>query len=62
MERIDGEYEFVPIGDGSGCEVSYYLSIDLLVPLPGFVKRRAEAKVLHTAIDDLKKRVESTSS
>lgn len=59
MERIDGEYEFVPIGDGSRCEVRYYVSIDMLVPLPGFVKRRAEAKILHTAMDDLKKRVES---
>ena len=61
MERIDGEYEFVPIGDGSACEVRYYVSVDMLVPLPGFVKRRAEAKILHTALDDLKKRVESAS-
>lgn len=60
MERIDGEYEFVPIDGGSRCEVRYYVSIDMLVPLPGFVKRRAEAKILHTAMDDLKKRVEST--
>ena len=61
MERIDGEYEFVPVGDGSLCEVRYYVSVDMLVPLPGFVKRRAEAKILHTAMDDLKKRVESAS-
>lgn len=60
MERIDGEYEFVPLNDGTGCEVSYYVSVDMLVPLPGFVKRRAEAKLLHTALDDLKLRVEST--
>lgn len=60
MERIDGEYEFVPLGEGSRCEVSYYVSVDMLVPLPGFVKRRAEAKLLHTALDDLKQRVEST--
>ncbi|MFT7476223.1 MAG: ribosome-associated toxin RatA of RatAB toxin-antitoxin module [Verrucomicrobiales bacterium] len=61
MQRIDGEYEFVPIGDGTQCEVRYYVSVDMLVPLPGFVKRRAEAKILHTAMDDLKKRVESAS-
>jgi hypothetical protein len=60
MERIDGEYEFVSIADGAGCEVSYYVSVDMLVPLPGFVKRRAEAKLLHSALDDLKQRVEST--
>jgi ribosome-associated toxin RatA of RatAB toxin-antitoxin module len=61
MQRIDGEYEFAPIGDGTRCEVRYYVSVDMLVPLPGFVKRRAEAKILHTAMDDLKKRVESAS-
>jgi len=59
IERIDGEYEFVAVEDGSRCEVLYYVSIDMLVPLPGFVKRRAESKILHTAIDDLKLRVES---
>ena len=61
MERIDGEYEFVSVGDGSRCEGLYFVSIDMLVPLPGFVKRRAEAKILHTAMDDLKKRVESAA-
>jgi len=59
MERIDGEYEFVPQNDWASCEVRYYVSVDMLVPLPGFVKRRAEAKILHTALDDLKKRIES---
>ncbi len=58
MERIDGEYEFVALDDGR-CEVRYYVSVDMLVPLPGFVKRRAEAKILHTALTDLKQRVES---
>jgi hypothetical protein len=29
------------------------------VPLPGFVRRRAEAKIIHTALDDLKQRAES---
>ncbi len=62
MERIDGEYEFVPVGDGSTCEVNYYVSVDMLVPLPGFVKRRAEAKLLHTALEDLKQRVESSGA
>ena len=61
MERIDGEYEFVPIDDGTRCEVRYYVSVDMLVPLPGFVKRRAEAKILHTAMEDLKARVESVA-
>lgn len=62
LERIDGEYEFVPLREGAGCEVRYFVSVDMLVPLPGFVKRRAEAKILHTALDDLKTRVESTTT
>ena len=62
MERIDGEYEFVGIDDGTRCEVRYYVSVDMLVPLPGFVKRRAEAKILHSAMEDLKARVESVST
>ena len=61
-ERIDGEYEFLPLGDGSRCEARYFVSIDLLLPLPAFVKRRAEAKLLHTALENLKQRVESISA
>lgn len=61
MQRIDGEYEFVALGDGSRTEARYYVAIDLLIPLPAFVKRRAEAKLLHTALEDLKQRVESIS-
>lgn len=61
LERIDGEYEFVPLNGGTSCEVAYYVSVEMRVELPGFVKRRAEAKILHSALDDLKKRVESAA-
>ena len=40
-------------------EVVYHLEVDLVVPLPGFVKRRAEAKIIRTALPELKARVES---
>ena len=30
--------------------VTYHLEVDLLVPLPGFVKRRAEARIMTTAL------------
>jgi len=30
--------------------------------LPGFVKRRLEAKIVHAAIDDLKGRIESLAA
>jgi ribosome-associated toxin RatA of RatAB toxin-antitoxin module len=60
MHRLDGEYEFAPIDDDpEATEVTYELSVDLVVPLPGFVKRRAEARIMHTALDELKTAVES---
>jgi ribosome-associated toxin RatA of RatAB toxin-antitoxin module len=60
MHRLDGEYEFAPAADDPGStEVTYYLSIDLAVPLPGFVKRRGEARIMHTALGELKAAVEA---
>ena len=56
--RLDGAYRFAPSGEGE-TEVTYRLAVDLRVPIPGFVKRRAEGHILHAAIRDLKKRVES---
>jgi ribosome-associated toxin RatA of RatAB toxin-antitoxin module len=56
MSRIDGAYHFTPAGD-SGTEVRYDLSIELVVPLPGFVKRRAEVRILNT-VRELKARAE----
>lgn len=58
--RLDGEYEFLPVaGDPSSTEVVYHLAVDLSVPLPGFVKRRAEARIMRTAISDFTAFVES---
>jgi ribosome-associated toxin RatA of RatAB toxin-antitoxin module len=56
--RLDGRYEFRPTSDG-GTEVIYSLAVELRVPIPGFVKRRAEGHILHAAVRDLKTRVES---
>jgi uncharacterized membrane protein len=58
--KLDGVYEFAPHPDDPGStEVAYTLEVDLVVPLPGFVKRRAEAKILRTALPELRARVES---
>lgn len=56
--RLDGTYAFEPTGEGE-TEVTYHLDVELRVPLPGFVKRRAEGRIIHTALKDLKARVES---
>src|SRR4029078_12984616 len=57
MRTIDGAYHFAATSDG-GTEVRYDLIIDLVVPLPGFVKRRAEVRILNT-VRELKGRAES---
>ena len=57
MRTIDGAYHFSATSDG-GTEVRYDLIIDLVVPLPGFVKRRAEVRILNT-VRELKVRAES---
>jgi ribosome-associated toxin RatA of RatAB toxin-antitoxin module len=58
MRKLDGEYRLEPAGDGT--HVTYELEVDLVVPLPGFVKRRAEHKIMHTALDELRAHVERT--
>jgi len=57
MRTIDGAYTFTPAG-GGGTDVTYTLSIELIVPLPGFVKRRAEVRIVNS-VKDLKARIES---
>lgn len=56
MRAVDGAYSFATAGDGT--DITYSLKIELIVPLPGFVKRRAEVRILHT-LKELKTRAES---
>lgn len=56
MRVIDGAYTFK--AEGGGTDITYSLRIELIVPLPGFVKRRAEVRILHT-LRELKSRAES---
>ena len=58
MRVLDGSYTFA--AQDSGTLVTYHLEVDLVVPIPGFVKRRAEGKIMGTALRELKKFVEST--
>jgi uncharacterized membrane protein len=59
MRACDGAYVFTPSAADPGVtHVVYELSIELVVPLPGFVKRRAEVRILNT-VKELKTRVES---
>jgi ribosome-associated toxin RatA of RatAB toxin-antitoxin module len=63
MRRLDGAYEFVPIPDDPDrTDVVYHLTVELIVPLPGFVKRRAESKIMHNALRELKSHVEQPTT
>ena len=60
--EIEGRYVFHDMTEAGGApmtEVDYELTIDLAVPLPGFVKRRAEDKIVRAALVRFKERVES---
>jgi ribosome-associated toxin RatA of RatAB toxin-antitoxin module len=59
--RLDGQYVLVPDGEDA-TEISYTLTVELKVPLPGFVKRRAEGRIHGTALGELKARVEGTEA
>jgi len=52
QRSIEGAYRFEGTDDG-GTLVQYDLAIELVVPLPGFVKRRAERRILN-AIKEMK--------
>ena len=58
--KLDGRYVFTPTGDG-GTEVTYHLEVEMKVPLPGFIKMRAQSRIMSIALRDLKARAESTA-
>ena len=57
VRKLDGSYVFDPAGDDR-TDVTYHLEADLVFPLPGFIKDRARSFILHTALNELKKRVQ----
>jgi ribosome-associated toxin RatA of RatAB toxin-antitoxin module len=64
--KLDGAYTFEPADLGAGPDdspdatlVTYMLEVELKIPLPGFVKRRAENRIISTALKELRARVEA---
>jgi len=70
LRALDGRYAFAAVDDGdggpdgrpeeSGTLVTYDLSIDLAIPMPGMLKRRAGALIVHNALQELKRAAEGT--
>lgn len=56
LKALDGAYRLAP--EGTGTDVTYELAVDLVVPLIGLLRRKAERRLTDTALKDLKKRVE----
>ncbi|MDT5131483.1 MAG: hypothetical protein QOE41_794 [Mycobacterium sp.] len=57
LRSLNGAYHLSP--KGSGTDVTYELSVDLIIPMIGLLKRKAERRLTDTALKDLKKRVEA---
>lgn len=57
VRAIDGRYGFV--ADGTGTHVTYDLRVDLSIPMPGLIKRKAAGMITSTALQDLKRVAEA---
>ena len=57
ISAMDGGYLLAD--QGGGTEATYELTVDLRIPMPGLLKRRAEKTIIDTALKGLKNRVES---
>ena len=57
MKKLNGSYTLK--ADGGATKVTYELEIDPKVPMMGFMKKKAASAIVDTALNGLKKRVES---
>jgi len=65
--RLEGSYIFDEAPpqegfEGPATDVTYDLIVDLKIPLPGYVKRRAEDKIVSAALERFKSRVLEVTS
>jgi len=60
LRRLDGTYRFEPESPAS-TRVLYDLAVELAMPLPGLVKRRAAGLIMGSALKELKKQVEAVA-
>ena len=60
LRRLDGTYRFEPESP-TVTRVLYDLAVELAMPLPGLVKRRAAGLIMGSALKELKKQVEAVA-
>jgi uncharacterized membrane protein len=57
LRRNDGVYALEDLGDGT-TRVTYRVDVEPTVPIPAVLRRKAAQRVVHSALRDLKHRVE----
>ncbi len=60
LDELSGSYSFTKTADGE-TQVDYEVSVKLSVQIPGFIQRRAEDKIISSALDGLSARLASNS-
>jgi ribosome-associated toxin RatA of RatAB toxin-antitoxin module len=60
LRELDGGYTVSDSGDGTST-VTYKLDVDPVVSVPRFMRRAAAEKIVRSALDNLRQRVESGS-
>lgn len=58
ISQLDGSYELA--GDGDGTHVRYSLEVDIDLPIPGFLKKRAAKQIIEQGLIGLKDRAEAS--
>ena len=61
MRAQEGSYVLNETSPGH-TEVTYSLTVDLIIPMLGLLKRKAERVVMDTALKELKRRVETVTA
>ncbi|HZP30056.1 MAG TPA: SRPBCC family protein [Acidimicrobiia bacterium] len=57
LRRLDGRYGFE--AEEGGTRVTYDLAVEIAIPMPGLIKRRAAGMIMGTALRELKREVET---
>ena len=60
LRALEGRYTFDDVDEGT--DVTYDLTVDLAIPMPGLVKRRAAGRIVGAALQDLKHAAEARAA
>ncbi len=59
LRALNGSYRFEP--DGEFTRVHYDLAVEVALPLPGLLKRRAASLIMGNALKELKRHIEAVA-